>query len=240
MLLFLFFAGESKCNFTGFCNTPSGCQNYSTCQSREAGFRVSFVITEAEYSEIGDGEQRFKQQLVTQFKEGFRLICVSDVETKSGSINISFVVVPDQGQSAQDLQNAITALQTAIASGSFNITLLSGRVVRPDSSSFESTPLAPQTTAAPTSTPTESGGLSDTDIIIICCCVGGFVLIVIIAVVAYCCTKKKKQGSVSPNQSRKALQEDLEMIHRGKDHPGKLHEFLWSTLQFYTAFSHFQ
>ena len=218
------------CNFTGICDTPSGCEKYLTCQSSESGTLVTFSITTAEYSELGDGKQSFQQQLLSQLNTTFYLICVSNFEAKQGSINISFVVVPAQGQTAEDLKDAVAALQTAIASGSFNITLPSGRVVQPDPSSFEATPVSPQTTAAPATTPTDSSGLSDTDIIIICCCVGGFVLIVVIAITAYCCIKKKKQGKVSPHSSRQALQEgeDLEMRRRGKDHPGKQRECLQS------------
>lgn len=210
------------CNFTGVCDTTSGCQKYSTCQSSESGTKVNFSIPR-NFSELGGLKQCFLQELIYRFNSTFNLSCIYDLDAISGSINISFVAVPAQGQTADDLKNAVTALQTAIASGSFKITLPSGLVVQPDPSSFVATPVTPPTTAAPAITPTDSSGLSDTDIIIICCCVGGFVLIVIIAVTAYCCIKKKKQGKVSPHDSRQALREDedLEMRRRGKDHPGK-------------------
>ena len=212
------------CNFTGICDTTSGCQKYSTCQSSESGIRITFSINDVDFdSEVGGDEQIFLQGFKNQLNSTFNLGCVSELDAIPGSINISFVAVPAQGQTADDLKNAVTQLQTAIASGSFNITLPSGLVVQPDPSSFKAAPVTPQTTAAPATTPTDSSGLSDTDIIIICCCVGGFVLIVIIAVTAYCCIKKKKQGKVSPHSSRQALREDedLEMRRRGKDHPGK-------------------
>jgi len=216
--------GESRCSFSGSCSAPADCQDESTCEPVSYGQIVTFIFDE-DYSDVAGDEEGFKRRLIVEIRRTTGNPCIANVSTAAGSINVSFILTPKKGQSAEDLQQAVALLETQVMSGSFNLTLPSGKVVSADPTSFKAilvTPIvttAPPTTVGATATPEPDS--NKTTIIIVCCVVGGVLLIVIIAITAYCCIKKEKEGKVSPNQSTQRLhEEDVEMSERRKDHPG--------------------
>ena len=199
------------------------CPDNSKCEPESQGYFIAFLFEE-NYSKIAGNEEQFKRNLLTVIKTLTNSTCLQDLETKEGSINVTFTVVPQKGQSVEDFRKAVTALETQITSGNFNVTLPSGETITADPASFIATQVSPPTTVASTVATTTESSDNKTMIIIICCVVGGVVLIVIIAVTAYCCIKKKKEGRVSPSASTKGLREneDVEMRDRHvKDHPGE-------------------
>lgn len=213
----------------------------SSCllQAKTQGVNCTFKFNENYTSVISNASQKATVESSVRKQSASALgmdeCTIQDFSITKGSIVVSFIVVPKQGQTTASLQAAVTKLEKQVESGDFNLTLPGGKVLSADPSSFVSIPLTPTTvatTAAPTiaATPTDSGGLSDTDIIIIavvCSLVG---LIVIIVVTVYCYKKKRSTGKISPSTSpdpQRNSQGDLEMSERGrfvhrKDHPGEL------------------
>ena len=189
------------------------------------GINVTFKFNQSYSSVISNDSQKAavtKSLLqVLSSTLGMNECSVQHLSLNEGSIVVSFIVVPAQGQSTASLEAAVSQLETKIKSGDLNVTLPGGMVLSADPSSFESLAFTPSTvatatTAAPTvaGPATESSGLSETNIIIIACVSCGVALIVIIAVAVYCFKRKRGKGKISPAGTPEV--QELEMNEQGR------------------------
>lgn len=218
--------GETKCNVTGICLRPEHCGGDDRCESISQGVKVTIVFNHVNYSKIIGLEDTFTRDFLQSVRNVTNSSCIRNFATQAGSINVTFTMTPQKGQSTDDLIKTIIAkLEAAVKSGNFRVTLPSGEVITADVNSFKATrvtPTVPPTVANTVTTTTESSS-NKTTIIIVCSVIGGLLLIIIIILVVYYCTNKKKQQQrVSPNSSRARLQEEVPM----KDHPGKFFSFI--------------
>lgn len=250
-LSFSFFhsTGEDKCDFSNSCATPSLCKGYLTsCQSVTKGFYVSSSIA-ANFSEVQEYEEGFKKNVSQIITNITKIHCVANVSLSSGSIHVSFILVPEKGQTLEDFQKALALLQSVIESGNFILSLPSGLQLTFSAGSLVIRPVTPATTSTSTTTPSSTETAKESKknltVIIVCSVVFGVLFFVIIAVLVFLSLRKKKQdGRISPSQSQNfkgAEQPSVEMGARGhynkKDHPGELHEklirsgsYLWQRL----------
>ncbi|XP_067053243.1 uncharacterized protein [Acropora muricata] len=228
--------GEEKCDFSDSCATPSLCKGYLTsCQSVTKGFYVSFSI-DANFSEVQEYEEGFKKNVSQVITSITKINCIANMSLSSGSIHVSFILVPDKGQTPEDFQKALALLQSVVESGNFNVSLPSGLQVTLSAASLVIRPVTPATTSTsttPFSTETSTKSKKNLTVIIVCSVVFGLLFLVIIAVlVALSLRKKNKSGRISPSQSQNfkgAEQPSLEMGARGHynktDHPGSNNNF---------------
>ena len=168
------------------------------------------------YSQIIGSEDAFTQNCLQSLWNVTNSSCIRDFSAEAGSINVTFTMTPQKGQSTDDLIKTIAKLEAAVKSGDFRVALLSGQVITADANSFKATRITPTVPPPATvATTTESSSNKNT-IIIVCSVIGGLLLIVIIILVVHCCMKKEKPQRVSPNSSRAKLQEEVPM----QDHLG--------------------
>ena len=208
----------------------------TSCQSVTKGFYVSFSI-DANFREVQEYEEGFKKNVSQVITSITKINCIANMSLSSGSIHVSFILVPDKGQTPEDFQKALALLQSVVESGNFNVSLPSGLQVTLSAASLVIRPVTPATTSTsttPFSTETSTKSKKNLTVIIVCSVVFGLLFLVIIAVlVALSLRKKNKSGRISPSQSQNfkgAEQPSLEMGARGHynktDHPGELREKL--------------
>lgn len=208
--------GKIMCNVTGICLSPERCGGDDKCESTAQGVKVTVVFKGVNFSQINGSVDKFTQNVLQSLWNVTNSSCIRDFSAESGSINVTFTMTPQKGQSTDDLMKTIAKLEAAVKSGDFRVTLPSGKVITADPNSFKATRITPTVPPPTTVATTTESSSNKTTIIIVCSVIGGLLLIVIIILVVYCCMKKKKQQRVSPNSSRAKLQEEVPM----KDHPG--------------------
>ena len=205
------------CNVTGICLSPERCGGDDKCESTAKGFTVTMVFKGVSFSKVNGSISEFTRNVLQSLWNVTNSSCIRDFLAESGSINVTFTMTPQKGQSTDDLIKTIAKLEAAVKSGDFRVVLPSGEVITADVNSFRATRITPTVPPPTTVATTTESSSNKTTIIIVCSVIGGLLLIVIIILVVYCCMKKKKQQRVSPNSSRAKLQEEVPM----KDHPGK-------------------
>lgn len=204
------------CNVTGICLSPERCGGDDKCEITAKGFTVTMVFKGVSFSKVNGSISEFTRNVLQSLWNVTNSSCIRDFLAESGSINVTFTMTPQKGQSTDDLIKTIAKLEAAVKSGDFRVVLPSGEVITADVNSFRATRITPTVPPPTTVATTTESSSNKTTIIIVCSVIGGLLLIVIIVLVVYCCMKKKKQQRVSPNSSRAKLQEEVPM----KDHPG--------------------
>ena len=162
-------------------------------------------------------EASIKNKIVSTF--GISESRISDLTISQGSIVVNFLLLPEPNATSNTEINARVAhLEEAVKSGNFSVTLPDGSTIKADPTSFKSShvPIPESTTLAPK--PTESSGLTQTEIIIISVVCSVVALVIIIVVVVYCCKRNaEEKNKVLPKNSSQNLnyEEDVELAGRG-------------------------
>lgn len=165
-------------------------------------------------------KEQFTKDVTKQFAQTMNVneSRIVNVTLTKGSIVVNFALLPSSSDSEATLGASLSKLETAIKSDNFTITLSDGTVLKADPTSFVSTIGDEIPTTAMPEAPTDSSGLTETEIIIIACVCGGLALIILVVIVICCYKKSKTRNSkISPESSRAQLRgEDVEMKDRNK------------------------